>query len=57
MERPEGLTRDPWADQVAVRDRRDMEVHHVDDVDDTVYFWDKVEETMFFMGSDGRVDA
>lgn len=57
MKRPEGLTRDPWADGVEVRDRSDMEVDHEDDVTGTIYYRDKVEDTLFFMGEEGRVDA
>lgn len=57
MKRPDGLTRDPWADGVEVRDRQDMEVDHEDDVTGTIYYRDKVEDTLFFMGEEGRVDA
>jgi len=55
MKRPDGLTRDPWDDGVAVRDRSDMEVDH--ETDNTVYYRDLVEDKLFFMGSEGRVDA
>jgi hypothetical protein len=58
MERPQGLSRDPFTDMVPVRDRRDMEVDHEDPEDGVVYYRDKVEENLFFMGSNGRrVDA
>lgn len=57
MKRPDGLTRDPWEDGVEVRDRPDMEVDHEDDVDGTVYYRDLVEDKIFFLGDDGRVDA
>jgi len=57
MERPEGLSLDPWSDMVPVRDRPDMEVEREDPDDGTVYYRDKVENTIFYMGASGRVDA
>ena len=58
MERPESLSRDPFTDMVPVRDRRDMEVERTDPDSGVVYYRDKVENKIFYMGASGRrVDA
>lgn len=58
MERPEGLTEDPWEDKVPVRDRSDMKVDHEDEMTGTIYYKDLVQDKLFFMGEKGkRVNA